>query len=81
MDTPESLGVEGIIPPPGGWKKKSYYVVDVAYTPVNLIHRAIVYKDFGKFVFWNGSYENAGPRKVYYMKFIEEIKSMGGNNG
>lgn len=34
-------GKRTVIPPEGGWKRNSYYVVDVAWNSANPVHRAI----------------------------------------
>ncbi len=46
--TPKCLGIteRTIIPPEEGWKENSYYVVDIARSINNVIHRAIFYTGF-----------------------------------
>ena len=35
-----------IIPPEGGWKERTYYVVDISVNKNNPVHRAILYVGF-----------------------------------
>jgi len=77
MRTPESLDISGTIPPDGGWKKNTYYVVDVAHSKVNVIHKAILYTGFMRFEIYNGTYEDPIKGRPYYLKAIEEIYAMG----
>lgn len=35
-----------ILPPEGGWRECTFYVVDVALSPANCVHRAIFYTGF-----------------------------------
>ena len=46
--TPVDLGVRKgtIIAPEGGWKSQTHYVVDVAFSQCNTIHRKIFYTGF-----------------------------------
>lgn len=47
-NTPLSLGIEKgtRIPLKGKWKEQTYYVVEVAYSSTNPIHRSIFYSGF-----------------------------------
>lgn len=38
--------VQRISPPVGGWKEKTYYAVDVAFSKNNVIHRLVFYTGF-----------------------------------
>ena len=71
---------------PTNIKENKYYVVDVALTKDNPIHRSILYSGFinkgkleGYAKIFNGTYfeEFIHPSKYYYIKIVEEIKSMG----
>lgn len=46
--TPKCLGVKPCtyLAPFGGWLEKQYYLVEVAYTENNTIHRCIFYSGF-----------------------------------
>ncbi len=74
-------------PLPEGWKERTYYVVEVAASSHNPIHRAILHVGFisepdhplsgGYTEFYNGTWEE--PLKwheLYYCKAICEIKEM-----
>lgn len=71
-----------IIPPAGGWKERTYYVVETAINPCNVVHRAIFYSGFldkgepaGYNVVWNATYSGATHKlhKYHYLKVISEI--------
>jgi hypothetical protein len=76
-----------IIPPPDGWKERTYYVVDVAFGQHNPVHRAIFYTGFlngpngmpgGYESIWNPTYEGESMswRRAYYLKAVSEIPDM-----
>lgn len=78
--TPEMVGIKkGLrIPPKGGWKPRTYYVVDVAFSSLNPIHRAIFYSGFikdnnpsgySRFIYCGDSF----CRDIYYLKALKEI--------
>lgn len=51
VQTPLGLGIKTrkqarIIPPPKGWEESTWYIVDVAYSVSNVIHRALFYTGF-----------------------------------
>lgn len=80
--TPELEGISGICKPEGGWKEKTYYIVDVAYSNKNIIHRAIMYSGFcnddgvPENYNWikNGSYEAEHTiSDAYYLKVVSEL--------
>lgn len=70
-----------IIPPEGGWKPSTYYIVEVAFNRNNPIHRSIFYSGFlnngspaGYNSIWNPSYdEQHDIDTVHYMKAIKEV--------
>lgn len=79
-----------VIAPEGGWRASTYYVVDVAYSKTNPIHRAIFYSGFlngnsagtepgGYNAIWNASYE-VGEQypvsKCHYLKVIAQIEGI-----
>lgn len=71
VSTPRRQGIEArtIIPPKDGWKEQTYYIVDVAFSPDNVIHRTIFYTGF-----LNGNMEPAGYNAFW---FHEEIMRYG----
>ena len=80
--TPDSRKVKGIHPPEGGWKDNTFYVVEVAYKPLNMIHKAIFYTGFcdekgvpqGYNWLMNGGYEDlCSIQEAYYLKAIAEL--------
>lgn len=80
--TPDSRKVKGIHPPEGGWKDNTFYVVEVAYKPLNMIHKAIFYTGFcdekgvpqGYNWLMNGGYEDlCSIQEAYYLKVIAEL--------
>ena len=80
--TPDSRKVKGIHPPEGGWKENTYYVVEVAYKPLNMIHKAIFYTGFcdekgvpqGYNWLMNGGYEDlCSIQEAYYLKAVAEL--------
>lgn len=83
---PSDLGYNehpSIIAPKGGWKDKTYYIVDVAFSKHNPIHRKIfysgftnngqpgAYSGFGQFGSWEAAYESFG--KAFYLRVIRVI--------
>ena len=76
------------IEPEGGWKERTYYVVEVASGSANPIHRAILYVGFiperrpyplsgGYTTLFNATYEGLEvPESMHYIKFIAEIREM-----
>lgn len=83
--TPQSMGVSGIMPPPGGWKPHTFYEIEVAYRPTNIIHRAIFYSGFlhrgepaGHNAVWLPTYDGQRPiQSAYYAKVITELPFQG----
>ena len=80
--TPDSRKVKGIHPPEGGWKDNTFYVVEVAYKPLNMIHKAIFYTGFcdekgvpqGYNWLMNGCYEDlCSVQEAYYLKAVAEL--------
>lgn len=78
VPVPRSIGF-----PPGGWRP-GYYVVEVAHTPGNPIHRAIfhfraMYNDPKRGpvpdgIVWRGGYEEpTGTARLYYLYPISRI--------
>ena len=75
------------VAPPGGWKERTYYVVNVSFSPSNPEHRAILYTGFwdkkmnkpgGYSNLFQGSYESgkADPDEAYSVRVISEIEDM-----
>ncbi len=48
MSTPHILGIARgtCVPPPGGWKNQTYYVIDISWSSSNPAYRAILYVGF-----------------------------------
>jgi hypothetical protein len=74
-----------IVPPKGGWLKKTYYVVNVSYGPNNPSHKAILYTGFldlsgnpGSYArIFSGSYGRLmHPSEAASGNAVEEIGSM-----
>lgn len=87
--TPLNLGFDApqLFGPVEGWKEQTYYVVDVALSKHNPIHRAILFVGFitnperplggGYSCILNGKYEDpADASRIFYLKAICEIKEM-----
>lgn len=78
MKIPSELNIKKgtIIEPIGGFQDSSYYVVEVAYSSHNPIHRAILYTGFnlGSYsaIFCQGSVSSV--EEVYYLKGLKEIE-------
>lgn len=83
--TPDQLGVEGIFEPNGGWRKDTYYEVEVAFSRYNVIHLAVFYTGLfsqddpsswpGNYnQVWNPVYDRRMDiTDVYYMRPIDTI--------
>lgn len=80
--TPKFRGVKGIHPPKGGWKDNTFYIVEVAYEPLNMIHKAMFYTGFcdedgvpaGYNWLMNGGYEDlCSIQEAYYLKAVAEL--------
>jgi hypothetical protein len=74
--------LKGIHPPEGGWKERTYYVVDVRMHLTNPVHRVIFYSGFlddgtpcGYNQLWHGVYEDRyNIKDAYYLKAIRKIQ-------
>jgi hypothetical protein len=72
---------KGVFPPNGGWKEKTMYIVDVAFTKSNVIHQSYFFSGFlsggkpsGYNQIINPNYEEAESiSSVYYMKATDEL--------
>jgi hypothetical protein len=79
------------IPPEGGWKEQTYYVVDTAWRSTNPIHRRILYVGFlngapghpltgGYTALLSSDFEQLAdfgrPDRLYYLKAVCEIPEM-----
>ena len=76
---------EQIIPPEGGWKPKTVYVVEVAWRSGNPLHRALLHTGFinddgtfgGYCEVWCNSYEQShSAYDAYYLNVIQELGSL-----
>lgn len=77
-----------VIPPEGGWKERTHYVVEVSYRPTNPIFRRILYVGFIRDPArpLAGSYTSImltesddkewNPEHLYYLRAVCEIKEM-----
>lgn len=69
-----------IVPPITGWEDRTYYVIDVAMSRTNLVHRSIFYSGFlsdkghptGYNAVW-GDESNIPISKVHYLKVVRKI--------
>lgn len=70
-NTPEQLGIteRTIIPPEGGWDERSYYLVDVAFSKHNVIHRGFFHTGF-----LNG--KDGTPGAYNELSFYEDKKTI-----
>ncbi len=79
-----------LIPPDAGWEDRTYYVVEVAFSKSNPIHRSILYLGFGAerpdwvalgggyTTLFNGSYESTQPPTLlHFLKVIAKIPNIG----
>lgn len=75
-----------LIPPDGGWKKSTYYAVEVAFTKTNCVHRSVFYSGFlngvdggpgGYNALMNPTYDRMYDddpwRRVHYLKVLREL--------
>jgi hypothetical protein len=78
----ELVSEKEIVTPEGGWKAHTYYVVQVAYTPTNPVHTAILGVGFlqdngspGNYSeIWCTSYEFPQPFKsAWYLEVVKVI--------
>ena len=76
--------VESIIPPLNGWEERTFYLVEIAWTKHNPIHKALFYTGFlhgdepGNYAgTFNPTYEPEffpwRSRRPYYMKVIKRV--------
>lgn len=81
MQIPSGLvSKKTVIPPSGGWKENTYYIVDVAFSANNPIHRKIFYTGFlnsagnpcgyNKFGFCEDKLE---LKDAYFVRVIREL--------
>lgn len=80
--TPHSLQVKGIIAPVKGWEPQTYYLVKVAYSSHNIIHRSIFYSGFlngpnntpgGYNEIWTPFGDRTNITNAYYLKVIRKL--------
>jgi hypothetical protein len=81
-------GVRTHVQPEGGWKERTYYVVEVASGKGNPIHRSILFVGFfgragrplgGSYTsLFNASYggDFVHPETLHYLRVVCEIKEM-----
>ena len=70
-----------IIPPKGGWKDRTYYIVKVAFSSGNVIHKSLFYSGFltdgkpcGYNMIINPTYEEIKDiNRAYCLEVIEEL--------
>jgi len=92
METPTSLKEKGLqykgLVSEVALKSSTHYIVDVAYSSVNVIHRSIFYTGFlddegipsnYNGIFSQGSQENKFS-DIYYMKIVSEITEINEDN-
>ena len=83
MRTPSELGIKKgtVIPPKGGWKASTYYIVEVAFSSCNVIFKTLYYSGFlsdGKPSGYNGILSTKledlqNLNDTYYLKVVEEL--------
>lgn len=87
MTTPADMNLKKrtIYKPKRGWKERTYYIVDVAFSVTNVIHRAIFYTGFlngekhGEPGGYNGLVVGAGYEdgakfhQAFYLKPVKEL--------
>lgn len=72
-----------IIPPEGGWKERTHYLVEVAFSKFNVIHRSIFFTGFlnakcglpGGYNYFPSSSSKLEYHNALYIKCIREIVS------
>ncbi len=77
----EAIKKGTIIKPSGGWEEQTYYIVDVAFSAVNVIHRTIFYSGFlsslegdpSGYNLFVHSEDTLTIEDAYYMKVIIKI--------
>lgn len=83
MNTPSELKIKRgtVIPPKEGWNPRTYYIVEVAFSSSNVIHKTLFYSGFltdskpcGYNTLFSPNYEeNYSIKDVYYLKAIETL--------
>jgi len=71
-----------IIPPEGGWKESTYYIVEVSFSRTNPVHRKIFYSGFlieGFPAGYNQLFAGRDTgfvtiKNVFYLKALKEIE-------
>jgi len=71
-----------IIPPEGGWKENTYYIVEVSFRKTNPVHRKIFYSGFldGGFpagynqLFAGRDTGFVSIKDAFYLKVLKEIE-------
>lgn len=81
--SPKMKNLKGIHPPENGWEENTFYIVDVAFSSYNIIHRAIFYTGFldgknnspgGYNEVWSPDYRDRNSiHETYYMKAIRKF--------
>jgi len=83
MRTPSELGIKKgtTVPPKGGWKASTYYIVEVAFSSCNVIFKTLFYSGFlveGEPSAFNGILSTQSDahrlKDTYYLKAVEELE-------
>lgn len=75
---------KAIVPPPGGWKEHTVYVVRVSWSPHNPTYRALFHVGFlpepGRFggycQVWNHSMQPTDAHHAFYLEAEEELTTL-----
>ena len=80
MKTPAQLNIKNhtVIHPENGWEQDCVYLVEVAYSSTNIIHKAILQVSFSlahpnSWIMSTGYEQSVNPSKVYYLKAIKKL--------
>ncbi len=76
--TPQSLGIDKrtTIPPKGGWKNRTHYVVEASFSPTNPIHKYIFRTEHmhGTSLVGHFAFITSYLSDCYFLKAIREIE-------
>ena len=88
MNTPSELGISKgtVIPPKGGGRARTWYIVNVSYSATNTIHKSLFFTGFltdgkpsGYNILVNETYEsNKKISDAYYIEAVIDLRSWNG---
>jgi len=81
IPTAKGLTKRTIIPPKDGWKQKTYYIIECAFSKTNVIHKSILYSGFlhngepsGYSFIISAGYENIKSfHEAFYIKVLSSF--------